>query len=535
MLLCVIQTPRAIAGNIFLTYQENDAIRNSQQAPSHGDYQISLADNLFLLPAGSELYLTIKGLPTYEVIHDRKVTHANGSVSWFGYLKQSGQGFRVSLIKGENFLQGTIRTPEGQYKIQTRDQKLYLTDLEEKGLREVGTGPDDFKVQAPDKTKHPAAKDQVPAVEDNTITTIDLMILYNQAFASRYPGTTLETRLNELVALSNQAYIDSRVYINLRLVHYEEVLYNNANSNNTALDAMTEGKGIFANVSLLRAQYGADLVMLLRPFDAESHNSCGIAWLNGFNGTDISLYADKGFNSVLVGEDDQWYCSDLTFPHELGHNMGNAHDRDHASIGGVYPYSYGYDEQGTKAFGTIMSYDDPRIGYFSNPDITKCNGRPCGLPVSDINAAYNALSMNNTRKKVAGFVKTALKIAVQRITIPYLTKNGDYWSGLAIHNESNASQTFTVSLYDANGSRIGVSDCIEIAPRGMHVDLIENLISETVKGRVSMVIRTVDKSTDRFSVTVYIGKGGSSGQGFSFSSYKSESYETSDIFSCPSF
>ena len=42
-----------------------------------------------------------------------------------------------------------------------------------------------------------------------------------------------------------------------------------------------------------------------------------------------------------------------------------AHDRDHASIGGAYPYSYGYDIPGV--FGTIMSYDGPTITYFSTP------------------------------------------------------------------------------------------------------------------------------------------------------------------------
>ncbi|NJL17883.1 MAG: hypothetical protein HC938_12475 [Nitrospira sp.] len=83
-----------------------------------------------------------------------------------------------------------------------------------------------------------------------------------------------------------------------------------------------------------------------------------------------------------------------TLTHELGHNMGNAHDR--ASGGtGVFAYSYGYRDTVGK-FRTIMAYpcptvSCPRVKYFSNPKI-KINGRPAGIDhrVNPTNSADNA-------------------------------------------------------------------------------------------------------------------------------------------------
>jgi hypothetical protein len=96
-----------------------------------------------------------------------------------------------------------------------------------------------------------------------------------------------------------------------------------------------------------------------------------------------------------------------TLAHELGHNMGNAHDRATGGTG-VFAYSYGYrDEVGR--FRTIMAYacptvSCPRVKYFSNPRLLY-NGRPLGIDhtVNPTNSADNARSLNDVRQIVAAW------------------------------------------------------------------------------------------------------------------------------------
>ncbi|MCD4722739.1 MAG: hypothetical protein K8S13_23210 [Desulfobacula sp.] len=375
------------------------------EAAGPGVYPIKLVEGLFEKPIGSELNLDIIGHLDYVIIHDNKIIHKNGDISWFGYLKGFHKSFRVHLIKGKNLIQGQIQTPEGVYKIRSQKAFVFLESIDEKGLIKAPSIQEDFLVPDPPVLEMRVKKIIIAASDDGSITTIDIMILYDQDMVDKYPGSQLETRINELVALSNQACTDSNVTINFRLVYSGFVNESNTSSNHDALYNMTDGTGSFFLVPSLRSRYGADLVIFLRPYNNSYHTSCGLAWLNGLNGRDISLDSDNGYCVVSEGRDGLYYCDDYTMVHEMGHNMGCCHDRDHTSSQGAYPYSYGHDAAGVNAFGTIMSYDGPTLGFFSNPDITKCNGLPCGISITQTNAANNALSLNNTRLRVAAFVK----------------------------------------------------------------------------------------------------------------------------------
>ncbi|THB79240.1 MAG: hypothetical protein D3926_11180 [Desulfobacteraceae bacterium] len=515
-----------------------------QSGTIKGRYEISLEPSVFSVYPGQEFSLKIKGLPSYIILHDRKVTHKSGAISWFGYLKGPGKGYRVSLMKDHSTIQGQITTPQGVFLIDTRDGATFLTDLFEQQV--MMNPPGSCRVKIPSPKGGETGQAGGDRGDDNTIisselqqdktetsATIDLIILYNQDFANQYRGSLLESRLNHLVELSNQAYIDSGVYITIRMVHHRQIdNVSNTLENEKVLDDMSDGLGVFSVVPNLRAYYGADLVMFIRPFDYQNHRNCGISWLNGYNGTDISLYAHRGFSVVSEGPDSGYYCEDYTFTHELGHNMGNAHDRDHAGISGAYSYSYGYDTQGTNAFGTIMSYDGPRLGYFSNPDISECNSQPCGLPVTHPESAFNALSMNNTRHKVAAFSPMVQPVTIQQVRIPYSTNSAPFWTGLSIHNESSVTQTYMVFFYADNGGLIGTSTCLSAPPNGMVTDLIQNLVTGTISGRVSMVIRTPDMDSTPFSATVYIGNTGASNTGYSFMTYRSEDVQTTALLGC---
>ena len=363
------------------------------------------------------LSVSLPAGPRYEVVADAPMVHPSGSFTWVGHLQGYGDHYRVLITTGQGRNFGRILTPEGEFLLESDESgTTWLIDTQAAGLTH-GRLADDVALPpittprpqpprrqlAPRMTPEPA---EDPAISDvvqpqaATQSTIDLLLLYTAGMVNRY-GSGIQARLDQLVALGNQAYIDSQVNIVLRLVHTAQVGYSDTTANNTALDALTNGTDpTLANVGALRDQYGADLVALLRPFSKTAHISCGNGWLNGYNQQAVSLFAGYGYAVVSDGTDtggSNSVCSDLTLTHELGHNMGSAHDRAHASNIGAYTYSYGYGI--ASRFGTIMSYIDPTVGKFSSPNLTCASSSDaCGTANDD-----NVRSLNNTRVDVANF------------------------------------------------------------------------------------------------------------------------------------
>jgi uncharacterized repeat protein (TIGR02543 family) len=373
------------------------------------------------LPLQAKARFSLPRGVTYELVFDGRQDHPSGNVTWSGYLKDHGDDYRAVITFGSEGVSGRILTPDGEFLVESDADGEWLIDAQAAGLNPLEPSEDDALIPLPediqkrlpkrgrgDSTPTDGERDRqaVAFAADTTPANIDVMILYTPGLASRLGGG-LSARLDQLVALSNQAYRDSGVYINLRLVHKEQVNYSDTTTNSAALDALTKGTDTaLAGVANLRNTKGADLVSLIRPFNySTSGGSCGVAWVGGYGGQPISGYANYGYSVISDGKDvnsSGYYCTDLTFVHELGHNMGSMHDRANSGGGmGAYPYSYGHGVSGT--FGTVMSYINPRIGKFSNPAITCANGIACGVSETAANSANNALSLNNTRAAVAAF------------------------------------------------------------------------------------------------------------------------------------
>ena len=405
-----------------------------------GRQSVQFNRKLARLPLRSEVRLSLPLGVSYVLIFDNRLDHSSGNVTWVGSLKGYGDDYRAVITFGEGGVSGRIVTPDGEFLVESDAHGEWLIDPQAAGLVPEGPGLDDALIPSPEEVhrqllpSNPGVSDpdvgQVSSgdssVKDNAFTpfggsnqrgdqavaaldtapvTIDVMILYTPALANRL-GSGLSARFDQLVALSNQAYRDSGVYIDLRLVHTQQVNYSDTTSNSAALNALTGGGDpTLADVASLRNTYGADLVTLVRPFNQSTAGGCGVAWVGGYGGQPISSQASYGYSVVSDGSDingSGYYCLDLTFAHELGHNMGSMHDRANAGGGsGAYPYSYGYGINGT--FGTVMSYISPRIGKFSNPGIVCAGGITCGISETAPNSANNALSLNNTRMAVADF------------------------------------------------------------------------------------------------------------------------------------
>lgn len=226
---------------------------------------------------------------------------------------------------------------------------------------------------------------------------VDILVVYTAAARSGAGGTTaMENLIDLAISETNTGYGNSGVSQRLRLVHTAEVDYSESGFNwSTTLSRLRQtSDGYMDEVHTLRDGYGADEVVLI----VNNTSSCGIGYVMQSVTTAFAPYA---FAVVSRNCATGYY----SFAHELGHNMGCAHDRDNASVTGAYSYSYGYQAP-DKAFRTIMSYNCPggctRVNYWSNPD-KSYGGQDMGVLYTEPLSADNRRTLNNTAYTVANF------------------------------------------------------------------------------------------------------------------------------------
>lgn len=232
---------------------------------------------------------------------------------------------------------------------------------------------------------------------------IDVMMVHTPGANAAYSGA-IGTRINHLVNVTNTIYSDSEVGITLRLVHTEEVGYNDTANLSTSLSAIRYGTdGSLSHIADLRAQKGADMVVFMRLY--VSGDYAGLAYIGG-PGTqgDMSLWSGSMYSAVAIN------TSDYVTAHELGHNMGLLHSRVQDPQGGTFSFSTGHGVQST--WVTVMAYNSAysaptKVYRFSNPNHL-WGGLPLGVFGSDpFNGADAAWSLNYVREQVAGYYGAA--------------------------------------------------------------------------------------------------------------------------------
>lgn len=248
--------------------------------------------------------------------------------------------------------------------------------------------------------------DQLPPTATGDVT-IDLMVVYNDAAGAMY-NNNVQTRINHLVDVSNQIYQDSGINFTLRLVHIEKVNYEEAYDSETAIIHLTnQSHPAFSDVPSLRAEYGADLVVLMRPYADDGY--CGLAWIggSGIEG-DFSHSSEADFGYSLVSID----CSTNILAHELGHNMGLHHSRKQNASGGTFDYALGYGVDND--FVTVMAYSSEfsarKINLFSNPSLI-CGSKKCGVTRSNTEGSDAAYTLNVVAPQIANYFSESVAVA----------------------------------------------------------------------------------------------------------------------------
>ena len=356
---------------------------NRPRAEAHTDVMLNLFD---------------AGPRTLDLDQPRE--HPNHTKVWRGRLRGEA-GSDVILVTHGTTMVGTILLDQRLYKIESSGGSLHrLVEIDEAALppdHHPLVVADDPAVAAPPAQGTLQQTDPTAAAAADSI--VDLLVVYTSTAKTQEGG---QAAMEALIALgvdsANQAYSNSQIAMQLRLVHTAEVAYTESGVIDTDLTHLRSSTdGIMDQVHQLRDQHKADLVALIVD---NGGSSCGIAYVM-VNGPRAS-FASSAF-SVTARD----CIVNNTLAHEIGHNMGNAHDRATGGTG-AFPYSYGYRDEIGK-FRTIMAYacptvSCPRVKYFSNPNIM-INGRPAGIDhaVDPTNSADNARSMNEVRQIVAAW------------------------------------------------------------------------------------------------------------------------------------
>jgi predicted Zn-dependent protease len=236
----------------------------------------------------------------------------------------------------------------------------------------------------------------------NKLTGVDVMVEYTAESRVGAGGKeSIESLINLATAEANTVYQNSQADVRLRLVHLREIDYAEFPNNATNLNRLQSRSDSFLDeIHLIRQTNRADLVCLIT-----EHSDPGTSGLAFTMGAPSFAFRDSAFSIVkradLVGS--------FIFVHEISHNFGAQHDREHALDGegklkpGSYPFSFGYRfVLIDTVYRDVMSYapGEP-IPYLSNPDISFL-GMPIGLP-GTTNGANNALTANANALLVADF------------------------------------------------------------------------------------------------------------------------------------
>lgn len=399
---------------------------------------------------------------SYEAELDRIETQALGARSWVGRLEGQGLLGRVIITETNGIVFGRISTPDGLWYVIPEGNGHRIMQMPE-GLTQryrvndtIRITPEAIAAAMAESGEEPVVGEAVP-VGSNGI--VDVAVFYSQSFSAQW-GMTSGARVQHLVAVLDTALVDSDTGMRARLVYTGPVTLDDDNAdqaqNLVNLSGITddEAPNITQDLSALRAyrtSHGADLIGIIQ-LTQDGHGGCGIANILGApasNGDINASWATRGYS--VTGD---WYgagggfCSDITYAHEVGHNLGFAHNvEDAGGVGtGVRTFAHGHREDCD--FITIMAYptnggtcpggapraigEEVEATWFSNPSLNFCpDGQACGIAapgeVSGVltnDPADNARAAREESKDVVLFSPEAPRVVSSVLPITRSVQNG---------------------------------------------------------------------------------------------------------------
>ena len=238
-------------------------------------------------------------------------------------------------------------------------------------------------------------------------TVIDVIALYSEGAREAY-SYGVETRINQLVAVANQTFINSGVDLLLRVVYQGVADSSDSRDMASTLDDLLARRGeAFKNIEVLRSEYGGDIVLHFRSLEYAA-SRCGLAPVGGYGAEgDFSDPSERRYAAAVLAID----CPlDIVVAHEVGHLMGLTHSLREDGEGGTFDFATGYGVE--NQFTTIMALPAAfgmatQAGVFSSPNLA-CGDSRCGIAEGEAGASDAVSSLNLVRHQVGRYSDSIL-------------------------------------------------------------------------------------------------------------------------------
>lgn len=325
------------------------------------------------------LNLTLFDSKSYSAKRSHTEIRGLDDYTWRGKITKDKFEGDVILTFKKGFVSGLIYTPDSVYEIVPKGEKQILIELNQELF------PDCAGNVKGDESK---IENSNNLVATDSGDRIDVLVLYTTPVKNSLGGDAqAQSFAQQAIDSTNTAYINSKIRQRVRLIAAQETAIAETGSLSTELSTVRND----VSVAALRDQFKADLVAMI----SNSSDNCGIGYLMGSN------QASGNANNAFTVTSRSCAIGNLSFAHELGHNMGSQHNPENGS-GATYTFGYGHYVDGS--YRTVMSYTNPcpsgctRRPYFSNPEVF-FSGFATGID----NARDNARAINNTADPISNY------------------------------------------------------------------------------------------------------------------------------------
>lgn len=344
---------------------------------------------------------------TLEPLDGANLNLPGGQSAWSGRSKEGhevfvmriGKGFEARIQKGDDIFR--LRSKDGITGMLERYKDSQFREAPNDGIIDPSVTGEDTGMSGDSSCEDPADR-------------IDIMMLYTPAARDGAGSVAdIENEIAFAVGYTNLAYTNSAATHRLNLIHTGAVSYNEASGgvdSNALLGEIADtSDGILDNVHGLRDGAKADLVSLI--YEVDNDGWCG------WGQTQQTANADTTDHRAFTVVKRSCTGTNLSFAHEIGHNLGALHDRDNAGAS-TLDFNFGHIQpvpnlDTTNPWRSVMSYNSPcsdssdtgscpRVPWFSNPNVTRLDD-VTGVATTEAEPEHNVMVMAQNDAEVSRY------------------------------------------------------------------------------------------------------------------------------------